>query len=500
MPTPSPVVPGYRLDRYEVLCPIAQGGMAQVWLARLRAKHGFEKLVALKTILPQYAADEKFQQMFLDEARIAARIDHVNVAHVIDLGDERGVLYLVMEWVDGDSLVRLQASVTAKGERVPTPIALRIIADTCAALDTAHDLRDHDGQLLNVVHRDISPQNVLVSTDGIAKVIDFGIAKARDRLAGESSTGSIKGKIQFMAPEQAVGRPVDRRADIRAAGALLYYLLAGKPPYDGENQFQTLHRIASGEAPPALPKEIPASVSALVMRALAFDPDARFATAAEMQRALEAIMREERLVATNSDVAEFVGHHLGERAFARRGVVEQALKAARVREAASPDSLGAAPSTMISPGASSMPLISPMPQPELPTMHGAMIASARPLAMKRRSAMVAIVATVAVATAISLIVVVSLVSFRSAHDGGPSAGASLARPSAAVSSSASTPPAIVAATSSVAASTSSTGGVPMTSASASASAARAPDGGKPPRPARPAARPAPRPGEIDDGF
>jgi serine/threonine protein kinase len=163
------------------------------------------------------------------------------------------------------------------------------------------------------------------------KVIDFGIAKARDRVAGETSTGSLKGKIQFMAPEQAIGKPIDRRADVWAAGAVLYSLLGGQPPYDGPNQFATLHQIASGEPPPRLPARVPQAIAEIAYRALLHDPDGRFATAAEMQRALEAAMVSTKNAAASADVAAFAGEHLSSRAEQRKKSVDMAIRAATER-------------------------------------------------------------------------------------------------------------------------------------------------------------------------
>ena len=306
--------------------------MASVWVARLQGKHGFEKLVAIKTILPQFASDLRFQKMFLDEAHIASGIEHANVAQILDLGEEHDVLYLVMEFVDGDAISKLQRATDKKGVKIPQGILLRLIADTCAGLHAAHELRDKEGNLLNVVHRDVSPQNILVNSKGIAKVIDFGIAKARDRVAGDTGSGLLKGKIQYMPPEQALGKSVDRRADIWAAGAILYHLLVGRPPFDADNQLATLHLLTSGRPPLPLPATVPAPIAKVVRRAMSFAPDKRYDTAFEMQLAIEAAMVESSLMASATDVANFLKLHLEERNDQRKKAVELALKAARERK------------------------------------------------------------------------------------------------------------------------------------------------------------------------
>jgi len=324
--------PGHRLDRYELLCPIAQGGMAAVWLARMHGKHGFEKLVAVKTILSQYANDLRFQQMFLDEARIASGIEHPNVAQILDLGEQGDVLYLVMEWVDGDSLAKLFRTTEKNRVRLPVGIVCRILADTCGGLHAAHELRDKSGALLNVVHRDVSPQNVLVSVKGQAKLIDFGIAKARDRVSGDTSTGLLKGKILYMAPEQALGRPVDRCADVWAVGAVGYHMLSGIPPFEGANQLATLHLLTSHDPPAELPDNVPGPVREVLLRALERDPAKRFPTAESMQKALERAMYGSDVGASASDVASFVATHLADRADQRKKTVELALEAAAQRQ------------------------------------------------------------------------------------------------------------------------------------------------------------------------
>ncbi len=299
-------MPGYRLDRYELLGPLAEGGMASVWIARQRGKHGFEKLVAVKTILPQFASDLRFQKMFLDEARVASRIEHFNVARVLDLGEEHDVLYLVMEYVDGDSLSRLRRASKERQIVMPIGIIMRILADACSGLHEAHELKGEDGKLLEVVHRDMSPHNILVSPKGNAKVLDFGIAKARDRMAGETNAGVLKGKIQYMAPEQALGRAVDRRADLWAIGASLYHLVTGKPAFDADSTLGTLHLLTSGRAPMPLPPTIHPSIAAIARKALTNPPEKRFQTAAEMRDAMEAAMIDARVPTTTADVSAFV--------------------------------------------------------------------------------------------------------------------------------------------------------------------------------------------------
>ncbi len=327
----SNLAPGYRLDRYELLCPIAQGGMAAVWVGRQHGKHGFEKLVAIKTILPEYASDLQFQKMFLDEAHIAAGIEHPNVAQILDLGEEHDVLYIAMEYVDGDAISKLHRAAERVNVRIPHGVLLRAMADACAGLHAAHELRDKEGNLLSVVHRDVSPQNILVSHKGSAKVIDFGIAKARDRMGGETASGMLKGKIQYMAPEQALGKPVDRRADIWAMGAILYHLLSGRRPYDAENPLATLHLLTSRKPPMPLSPAIPRPIVRVVQRAMAFDPQNRFLHALEMQLAIEAAMIECELSTTNVDVAAFISLHLSHRQARRRQSIDLALKAAAER-------------------------------------------------------------------------------------------------------------------------------------------------------------------------
>jgi len=331
-PGSSPLAPGYKLDRYELICPIAEGGMASVWIGRQVGKHGFQKLVAIKTILPKYAAEERFQTMFVDEARIASRIEHLNVTQILDAGEQHDVTYLVMEYIDGDALSRLHRAAKKKGTMIPPGIVLRVMADVCGGLHAAHELHGSDGQLLGVVHRDVSPQNVLVSTKGVAKLIDFGIAKARDRIAGDTNTETLKGKVQYMAPEQALGRPIDRRADVWAVGAVIFHLLCGKPPFEAENEIQTLFVLSSGRPPPPMRADVHPAVALVVRKALSHAPGARYATAFEMQQALEDAIVRAGLVTTSASIAAYLADNTGDRSEKRKEAISLGLKAAEDRE------------------------------------------------------------------------------------------------------------------------------------------------------------------------
>jgi serine/threonine-protein kinase len=305
--------------------------MANVWLARTVDGHGGDRLLAIKTILPRFVTNEQFQEMFLREGGIAARISHRNVARVFDLGEVHGVLFIAMEYVDGDALGKLNAACRKSGVTIPPAIVLRVMLEVCDGLHHAHELRDGMGRLLNIVHRDISPQNILVASNGIAKVIDFGIASAHLQASEDTEAGSLKGKARFMAPEQALGHAVDRRTDIWAVGAVLYQLLAGRPAYAGKDHIETLQIITSGAPPPPLPPELPPTVQSVVLKALAHSPADRYQTAEELQKAIDNAIRETNLYATHAEVAAFAAQHLADRAAERRRTIDVALASAAER-------------------------------------------------------------------------------------------------------------------------------------------------------------------------
>jgi len=310
---------GSPLGRYELLLPIAKGGMAEVWAARLHGTRGFQKVVAIKTILPGAIDDARMEEMFLVEAELASKIHHPNVVGTNDLGEHDGVLYLVMEWVDGESLNVLMSKAASQGG-VPLPIGVNLIGQACQGLYAAHNLRDDEGNLLGVVHRDVSPHNLLVTFTGTAKVVDFGIAKATS-LASSTEVGEVKGKFAYMAPEQVRAQAVDARTDLFALGILLYQITTGKHPFRGENPGETLQNICAerGPTPPsAFLPDYPPELEAVVLKALAKNPDRRFSSANEMLTALERAMPGPLEASFEVQVAEYLKQLFGSRTTERR--------------------------------------------------------------------------------------------------------------------------------------------------------------------------------------
>jgi serine/threonine-protein kinase len=276
------------VGRYELHHELASGGMATVYLGRLRGPVGFSRTVAIKRLHPQFAKQPDFVAMFVDEARLASRIAHPNVVPMLDVVAEGGELFLVMEYVHGESLSELVSLTRACGERIPLPIASAMVGGLLEGLHAAHEIKDQRGEPLDAVHRDVSPQNVLVGVDGVARVLDFGIAKATDRLQ-TTRDGGLKGKVNYMAPEQLRMEPVDRRADIYAAGVVLWELTTGERLRRASNAVSALHEIEQAVlAPSSSASGIPAELDRVTLRALARRPDDRFQTAREFAQALEA--------------------------------------------------------------------------------------------------------------------------------------------------------------------------------------------------------------------
>lgn len=316
---PDPSSPTRRIGRYEVLGEIASGGMATVYLARSLGAKGFSRLVAIKRLHPHLESEEDFVQMFLDEARLAARIRHPNVVATLDVEDSEG-LYIVMEYIEGVTLLTLSRAAQKVGERVPVPIAMRIALDILGGLHAAHELLDEDGQFLNLVHRDVSPQNILVGADGSSRLTDFGIAKAASRLS-MTRDGQLKGKISYMAPEQTRRVELDRRVDVFTMGIVIWEVLAGRRLFSGESDVEVLNQLLF-EPIPRLKDHapsLPSTVEQAVMRALDREPAQRYRSALEFAEALEQAMRVMGGAAPHRVVAGFVQKFAGDRIARERG-------------------------------------------------------------------------------------------------------------------------------------------------------------------------------------
>ena len=296
-----------RIGGYELIGRIASGGMAEVFLARRTGAMGFEKFVVVKKILPHLANELEFVTMFLDEARIAAQIHHSNVVQIYDLGQEGAAYYIVMEYLQGQSLSAALKFAYKRKLFPPFPIVARVIANACAGLHAAHELRDVSGELVGLVHRDVSPQNVVILYNGDVKLVDFGVAKARGRLTRTTSR-SLKGKYAYMSPEQALGNPIDRRSDVFAMGVVLWECLAMKRLFQSESELAILRAITEAPTPPAskFREDTPESLDAIALKALAKDPKERYPSAAEMQRDLESALRTLPEGAGSSEVAAYM--------------------------------------------------------------------------------------------------------------------------------------------------------------------------------------------------
>jgi hypothetical protein len=313
-PSLAPATELGRLGRYQLLQKLASGGMASVYLARAEGAAGFEKVIALKRIHPHLASEKNFVDMFLDEARIASRIDHANVCSVFDFGEADGTYYIAMEFLAGESLSHIAKHMARSPEVLRSPrrawFVSRIIADVCEGLHAAHELRGRDGELLNVVHRDISPQNLFITYDGVVKVVDFGIASAADRLH-HTQGSEVKGKFSYMAPEQArgtKGAKLDRRADVFALGIVLWELLVLKRLFRRDTPAETLLALMNDPipAPSTQRAGLPVELDAIVLKALARKPDERYPNARELGRDLARAIGKAGEVIGGVDLAEWL--------------------------------------------------------------------------------------------------------------------------------------------------------------------------------------------------
>jgi eukaryotic-like serine/threonine-protein kinase len=320
---------GSRLGNYELLLRVGRGGMASVWVARERARSRTDdRLVAVKVMLTELADENEFIKMFLDEVRLVRSIRHPNVVDVYDVGEHDGMMWMAMEWVEGESLHTVIAE-AGKRRAIPPELAVRIIADAAAGLHAAHELRDVDGSPRGVVHRDISPHNILIGTNGAVKLVDFGVAKAVGRISEATRAGQLKGKFGYMSPEQALGKGVDRRSDIFSLGIVLFELTTSRRLFRGEHDIETLRLVISGAIPkPTLiDAKYPPELERIVLKALERNAAARYQTAAEFEHDLHAYLKAERLIVPQSGVAGILKRVLGERIEQRRKAVRASLKA-----------------------------------------------------------------------------------------------------------------------------------------------------------------------------
>ncbi len=308
LPSSDEVVPGQTIGKYEVLQRIAAGGMAEIFLARMVGVLGFDKLVVIKRILPHLASRNDFIAMFLDEARIATTLNHANIVQTHEVGVHGKSYFMVMEYLAGEDVRSIVRRISRRAEaRLPIAHALEIAIAVAAGLQYAHNKSDRDGKPLDIVHRDVTPQNVIVTYDGAVKLLDFGIAKAANRI-NETRSGSFKGKVPYMSPEQCRGEPLDRRSDIFSLGILLHELTLCRRLFKGDTDFQILKQIAEGPIPS--PCEIDgaydARLSAIVMKALERDPARRFQTARELQEALAELGHDLRLRMSPLALADYM--------------------------------------------------------------------------------------------------------------------------------------------------------------------------------------------------
>lgn len=286
MPKEGDIFGPYRLVRQ-----IAVGGMAEIYLAKSEGFSGFEKFVALKMIHSNFSSDQHFVRMLVEEAKITVFLNHVNIAQIFDLGRIGNVYYIAMEFIDGADLYHIMRSLTEQGLQMPPDVAAHIMHEVCAGLDYAHRCRDQLGNPLNIIHRDISPQNILISHAGEVKIVDFGIAKAALR-ARQTAVGVIKGKYYYMSPQQAWGEPLDHRTDIFSAGVVLYEILAGQMLYLEDDVARLLDMVRRADIPLLRTKrrDVPRQLEAIAMKAVAKEPDDRWSTAHELQQALHTFL------------------------------------------------------------------------------------------------------------------------------------------------------------------------------------------------------------------
>ncbi len=353
-----------RIDRYELVAEIATGGMATVFLARLSGMGGFQRFVAIKRLHPHLAKENEFVEMFLDEARLAAGIHHPNVVPILEVGASEHGYYLIMEYIEGDTLARLLARAATSSQKLPVKIGARIAVDMLHGLHAAHELRDENDEPTELVHRDVSPQNILVGVDGSSRITDFGVARAASRLSA-TRVGQLKGKLAYMAPEQAAGEDnVDRRADIFSAGIVIWEVLAARRLFKAETEAATLSRVMNEKIipPSEMADDVDAEISRVCMKALHREPEERYATCEEFAQELEAAAVAAEAFAPGREVAKYVtdviGNEIGQQREAVRAWLARSEPSQALANPGVPDGRISQPSpnvSSVSAGAMSVP-------------------------------------------------------------------------------------------------------------------------------------------------
>ena len=332
LPDKEPVSVG----KYKLIANLGRGGMADVFLAVVAGPLGVNKLQVVKRLRAEFAEDPERLEMFLDEARIATRLNHPNVVQTFEVNAEKGAYFITMEYLEGAPLNRI---VNRARTKTPPPpgVLLRILADVLSGLHYSHELTDYDGKPLNIVHRDVSPHNVIVSYDGQAKLLDFGIAKSDVRLM-ETRTGIMKGKLGYMAPEQVRCRPLDRRADVFVAGIVLWEMLAARKMWDKAADMEILHKLATGDLQPieSVRPDVPPDIAKICGKALSYDPVNRYATAAEMRNAILDYLDHTGLRVTPEDIGKYVSTVYADKRTEIRKIIERQLAKLKQSEAGAP--------------------------------------------------------------------------------------------------------------------------------------------------------------------
>jgi serine/threonine protein kinase len=303
-----------QLGRYQVLKHLASGSIADVLLARASGLEGFARHVVIKRMKPELAKEERFAKAFLDEARISASLNHQNIVQVHDIGEEGGSYFFAMEYIHGEDARTLLNKVRERGEHVPLEIAVAIIMSAAAGLHHAHEKTSSQGEKLGIVHRDVSPSNILVGYDGSVKIVDFGLAKAAQR-STTTASGTLKGKASYMSPEQCKGEPVDRRTDTFCLGIVLYELVTAQRLFKGPTEYATMAAVVDGEIPPPsrLRADIPPALDAIILRALSRKAADRYQTAEDFRAAVEAFAVEYQLRTSNKALADYLTRLFGQR-------------------------------------------------------------------------------------------------------------------------------------------------------------------------------------------